>query len=90
VRRWLYGVPGRDRLTDWRQRRWREQARENPVGFGRSDSGTIEFTGQLVCFESPTDARENGIEMLYQDSALAPDLDAAANLFPHSKQKRNP
>ena len=29
---------------------------------------------------SPLDAREHGIETVYQDLALAPDLDAAANL----------
>jgi fructose transport system ATP-binding protein len=34
-----------------------------------------------VVFHSPRDARSAGIETVYQDLALAPDLDVAANLF---------
>jgi len=36
---------------------------------------------QLVHFSGPQDARAVGIETVYQDLALAPDLDAAANVF---------
>lgn len=45
------------------------------------DSGTIKMRGQEVEFHSPRDAREYGIETVYQDLALAPDLDVASNLF---------
>lgn len=45
------------------------------------DGGTIEVRGEPVTFNSPTDAREYGIETVYQDLALAPDLDPAANLY---------
>jgi ABC-type sugar transport system ATPase subunit len=47
----------------------------------RPDSGTITLRGQPVEFHSPRDARAAGIETVYQDLALAPDLDVAANLF---------
>ncbi len=50
-------------------------------GAVRPDSGTIRFKGRTVEFRSPRDARDVGIETVYQDLALAPDLDVAANLF---------
>jgi ABC-type sugar transport system ATPase subunit len=34
-----------------------------------------------VTLTSPVDARRHGIEAVYQDLALAPDLDSAANLY---------
>jgi simple sugar transport system ATP-binding protein len=46
----------------------------------RPDSGQIFVEGQPVTLASPLDARRHGIETVYQDLALAPDLDAAANL----------
>ncbi len=45
------------------------------------DSGTLLMRGKPVHFASPRDAREAGIETVYQDLALAPDLDVPANLF---------
>jgi ABC-type sugar transport system ATPase subunit len=47
----------------------------------RPDTGTITLHGQEVEFHSPRDARSSGIETVYQDLALAPDLDVASNLF---------
>jgi ABC-type sugar transport system ATPase subunit len=44
-------------------------------------SGTIRWDGETVSFSSPLDARAAGIEMIYQDLALCPDLDVAANVF---------
>jgi simple sugar transport system ATP-binding protein len=46
----------------------------------RPDSGQILVERQPVQMSSPLDARRYGIETVYQDLALAPDLDAAANL----------
>jgi simple sugar transport system ATP-binding protein len=46
----------------------------------RPDSGEILIEGKPVRLSSPLDARGHGIETVYQDLALAPDLDAAANL----------
>jgi simple sugar transport system ATP-binding protein len=50
------------------------------VGAIRPDSGEILVDGTPVHLSSPVDARRHGIEAVYQDLALAPDLDAAANL----------
>ncbi len=46
----------------------------------RPDRGQILVGGRPVQLASPLDARHYGIETVYQDLALAPDLDAAANL----------
>jgi len=51
------------------------------VGAIRPDQGEILVDGAPVHLASPLDARGYGIEAVYQDLALAPDLDAAANLF---------
>jgi fructose transport system ATP-binding protein len=45
------------------------------------DAGTIEVDGQPVHFKRPQDAREAGIETVYQTLAVAPALDIASNLF---------
>jgi simple sugar transport system ATP-binding protein len=45
------------------------------------DGGEILLDGQPVTFHSPLDAHRLGIETVYQDLALAPHLDAAANVF---------
>jgi len=49
-------------------------------GVIRPDRGQIFVSGTPVSFSSPLDARAHGVETVYQDLALAPDLDAAANL----------
>jgi len=45
------------------------------------DDGTVLVDGQEVQIASPQAASRLGIETVYQDLALAPDLDAAANVF---------
>jgi len=45
------------------------------------DSGEILLDGQQVHFRTPMDAREAGIETVYQTLAVAPGLDIADNLF---------
>ena len=45
------------------------------------DEGDIFLEGRRVRFSSPLDARRQGIEMVYQDYALADNLDIAANVF---------
>jgi simple sugar transport system ATP-binding protein len=50
-------------------------------GVIQPDAGRIEVDGQRVTFGSPLAPRRHGIETVYQDLALAPDLDPAANLF---------
>jgi fructose transport system ATP-binding protein len=44
-------------------------------------SGTIVFDGAEVTFAGPLEARERGIETVYQNLALADDLDVPSNLF---------
>lgn len=44
-------------------------------------SGTIHFGGQRRDFATPVDAREAGIETVYQDLSLADDLNVMSNLF---------
>ena len=44
-------------------------------------SGTINIEGGKVEFSKPLDARESGIEIVYQDLALCDNLTAAANVF---------
>jgi fructose transport system ATP-binding protein len=45
------------------------------------DRGELVLDGTPVRFSSPQDARDHGIETVYQDLALAPALDVASNLF---------
>ncbi len=45
------------------------------------DAGEIVFDGEPMAFASPQDARRRGIETVYQDLAIAPHLDAVANIF---------
>jgi D-xylose transport system ATP-binding protein len=46
-----------------------------------ADEGEILVKGERREFASPADAREAGIETIYQTLALAENLDAASNLF---------
>jgi fructose transport system ATP-binding protein len=45
------------------------------------DKGEIFVDGRLVHFKRPQDARDAGIETVYQNLAVAPALDIASNLF---------
>jgi simple sugar transport system ATP-binding protein len=50
-------------------------------GVERPDSGELLFDGKEFHAASPAAAQELGIETVYQDLALAPDLDGAANIY---------
>jgi fructose transport system ATP-binding protein len=52
------------------------------------DGGTISLDGEEVHFRTPHDAREAGIETVYQDLAVAPALDIATNLFLGREKRR--
>ncbi|MFI4932211.1 MAG: ATP-binding cassette domain-containing protein [Burkholderiales bacterium] len=43
--------------------------------------GTLTMQGRKVAFHKPSDAREEGIEIVYQDLALCDNLTAAENVF---------
>lgn len=51
------------------------------TGVEQRTSGTIVFDGKEVNFAGPIDAREAGIETVFQTLALADDLDVPDNLF---------
>ena len=51
------------------------------TGVEQRTSGKIIFGGQEVQFKGPLDARQAGIETVFQNLALADDLDVPSNLF---------
>jgi simple sugar transport system ATP-binding protein len=51
------------------------------TGIHRPDSGDIRFDGASLAGKDPGDIRKAGIEMIYQDLALARMRDVAANIF---------
>ncbi len=51
------------------------------TGAMRPDDGEILLDGQPVQFRDPLDARLRGVEVVYQELALAPNLDVTANVF---------
>jgi len=50
-------------------------------GVHHADEGDLRFEGRPVSFDKPIDARSAGIETIYQDLALANNLDVPANIF---------
>jgi simple sugar transport system ATP-binding protein len=51
------------------------------VGVHPPDDGELLFEGRSVTVNTPHDARDLGIETVYQDLALAAEVDPAANMF---------
>ncbi|SFV28389.1 fructose transport system ATP-binding protein [Devosia crocina] len=51
------------------------------TGVEQPTSGEIAFDGSVVNFDGPLDARRRGIEAVFQNLALADDLDVPSNLF---------
>jgi len=51
------------------------------TGVEQPTAGQILFDGQEMAFSGPLDAREKGIEAVFQTLALADDLDVPSNLF---------
>jgi ABC-type branched-subunit amino acid transport system ATPase component len=52
------------------------------------DAGSIRFAGSEIRFGSPSDARRAGIETVYQDLALCPNLGVAHNLILGDEPRR--
>jgi simple sugar transport system ATP-binding protein len=50
--------------------------------------GTMRISGRDVALQSPADAREQGIEIVYQELALCDNLTAAANVYLGREQMR--
>jgi ABC-type sugar transport system ATPase subunit len=57
-------------------------------GVHPGEEGDILLEGQVVRFARPIDARRAGIETIYQDLALAGNLDVSANIFLGREMKR--
>jgi fructose transport system ATP-binding protein len=53
------------------------------------DSGEVFLEGKPVHFRAPQDARQAGIETVYQTLAVAPALDIAANMFLGRERRRS-
>jgi len=51
------------------------------TGAVRPDEGTVRLNGEEVKLTSPIHAHKLGIEVLYQELALAPNLDTVSNMF---------
>lgn len=51
------------------------------AGVYRADKGEIRIDGEKVDIRSPLDSRKLGVEMVYQDMSLAPNLDVPTNVF---------
>ncbi|MEI6361288.1 MAG: ATP-binding cassette domain-containing protein [Actinomycetes bacterium] len=58
------------------------------AGTEPAEGGTVTFQGERVTIHSPSQARELGIETVYQDLALCPHLDPVNNLFLGREIKR--
>jgi len=50
-------------------------------GVYKPDGGQVLLNGEVVSFSTPMEARQRGIETIYQDLALCDNLDASANIF---------
>src|SRR5450755_774449 len=51
------------------------------AGVHRPDSGIIEIDGKQIDMRSPALSREAGIAIVYQESAMVPELSVAENIF---------
>jgi len=57
-------------------------------GVYRPDQGQVRFDGHDITYHSPMHIRSLGIETIYQDLALAENLDVGANVFLGKEKKR--
>jgi ABC-type sugar transport system ATPase subunit len=57
------------------------------AGYYKPDSGEIYLNGKRVEFHSPLEARLSGIEMVYQQLLLAPNLGVVDNVFLGREEK---
>ncbi len=55
----------------------------------QADAGTISFEGRTVRFETPSQAKLAGIETVYQDLSLCPNIDVVGNFFMGRELYRN-
>jgi rhamnose transport system ATP-binding protein len=51
------------------------------AGVHQPDGGTLLIDGEPVVFAGPSDARDAGVSIIYQEPSLFPDLSVAENIF---------
>jgi simple sugar transport system ATP-binding protein len=54
------------------------------------DEGSIELDGEPVRYSGPAEARQRGVEMVYQDLSLCDTIDVAGNLYLGRELRRGP
>lgn len=59
------------------------------TGVYQPDGGSIELEGKRTDFPTPSASRDQGIEMVYQDFALADNLDVRGNVFLGREPQKN-
>lgn len=59
------------------------------TGVYQPDSGSISWNGEEVHFPTPAASRDRGVEMIYQDFALADNLDVRSNVFLGREPRRS-
>lgn len=59
------------------------------TGVYQPDRGSIELDGKRTDFPTPSASRDQGVEMVYQDFALADNLDVRTNIFLGREPQKN-
>ena len=59
------------------------------AGVHRPDAGSVLIDGEPVVFHGPSDARDAGIAVIYQEPTLFPDLTVAENIFMGRQPRRS-
>lgn len=59
------------------------------TGVYQPDQGSIELDGKTTEFPTPSASRDQGVEMVYQDFALADNLDVRSNIFLGREPQKN-
>ena len=84
-----FEVAAGDHRDRGRQRRRQVDADQGALGRQPADAGTISIDGERVSIRSPQDSRRLGIATVYQDLALADNLDVVANLYLGAERHRH-
>lgn len=59
------------------------------TGVHQPDQGSVLIDGKVTVLHTPSDSRAQGIEMVYQDFALADNLDVRSNVFLGREPRKN-
>ncbi len=59
------------------------------AGVHKPDEGSLQFAGQICNFNNPRDAQSVGIDTVYQELSLYPELSVAENIFMGHAPRKN-